>query len=227
MHRLRPKLSLLAVLVVVAAAGAAAVALASVTVYKNNFSSHGQLKQMKHSRGKHCKRSYLKGNKAMGIVVEKAPETCAQSPPVVGDRHRPDHTVQVKAKILKGTPKGIRKRAFVMAGVRVGSGDRYEFRVFPKTRDFELLRKPGSPAFPVDGHEHTINGVGKRNKLTLQAKGGHIKARVNGKTVASLDDPGSQDVKGTKIEVGAGNKAHSHKKTSASFDKLRVMVPNP
>ena len=227
MHRLRPRISLLAVLVVIAAAGAAAVALASVTIYKNDFSKHGQVKQMKHSRGKHCKREFLKGSKAMGIVVDKAPETCAQSPPVVGDRPRPDHTVQVKAKILKGTPKGIRKRAFVMAGVRVGSGDRYEFRVFPKTKDFQLIRKPGSAAFPIDGHERKINGIGERNKLTLQAKGAHIKAKVNGKTVASIDDPAPKEVKGTKIEVGAGSKAHSHKNTSASLDKLRVTVPNP
>jgi hypothetical protein len=226
-HRLNPRFRLLAALTALALMGVAAIALASVTVYKNNFSSKSRFGQIEKGHGKHCDRNYRAGKEVLRLVVTRSPETCTLSPPVFGDAPQPDHILQVQGKILSSTPKRLRKHAYLIASVRVGGGGRYEMRIFPKTEKFEVTRKPNGGGFPVEGTNTDIEGIGKRNKLKIQAIGDQVKALVNGTNIASVTDGNPGELDGVKVEIGAGNTKSAHKKTEATFDNVKVAVPNP
>ena len=227
MNRLSPRFRLLTALTALALLGVGAVALASVNVYTNDFSSKHEFGEIERGHGKHCDRNYRKGKEVLRAVVTRSPEACTLMPPVFGSAPQPDHIFQFQGKILRSTPKKFREKAFLLAGVRVGGGGRYELRVFPKTHKFELTRRPNGTGFPVEGTNGDIEGIGKRNKLRIQAIGDQIKALVNGTNVGSVTDPSPGQLEGTKIEMGVGNKRSGHKKTEATFDRVRVEVPNP
>src|SRR3989442_15915978 len=95
--------SAVALMVLAALTIAAASALAGVTVYKNAFSRKGQVKQMRHAGGKHCKRGFEKRTERLRIDVTKGPEVCGYRPPVQGDTDGPDHNFQANVKFLKST----------------------------------------------------------------------------------------------------------------------------
>ena len=228
MERFRPRSRRLAALAALALAVAfAAVAVADVTVYKNDFSKKEEYKDVKASGGKHCDRSYRKHDEVFRAVVEKAPESCAYKPPVQGSGSQPDHRFQAQGKVLSSTGKSARKKAYLSISVRVGGGDRYELRVFPKTQEYQLKREPTGSGFPVDGSSSQIKGIGERNELRLQAYGNDVKALVNGNEVASVNDGNVGQVDGAKVEFGLGNTGSSKKDTEGTFDKLKLAVPNP
>jgi hypothetical protein len=226
-HGRRSRFRLLLALLALALLGVTAVALASVTVYKNNFSTKAKFGQIERGHGKHCDRNYRKGKAVLRVVVKRGPESCSLTPPVAGDNEQPDHIFQLEAKVLSSTPKQARKKSFLMAAVRVGGGGRYALRVFPKTHKFELTRQPSAGGFPVEGTNGDIEGIGKRNTLRIQAIGNQIKALVNGTNVASVTDPNPGELSGVRLEFGAGNNASTRKKTQATFDNLKLAVPNP
>jgi hypothetical protein len=215
-----------AVLAVVAIGAAAA--LANVVVYKNTFATKGAFKEIKKQGGKACDRDYNKKKKRFSAKVHGGPKTCAFKLPVQGDGSQPDHMVTVKGKISKNTkPSGVRKKAFVAVMVRVGSDHAYTLRVFPKTKRYQLIRKPDGGNFPSNGSSNRIKGIGKANQLRLQAFGSSIKASVNGTKLATVNDGNAGQVDGRAIEFALGNRGHSGKPTLGSFDSLQVAVPNP
>jgi hypothetical protein len=226
--RFRPSHRLVAVAVaaiVLAAIGAGA-ALANVLVYSNSFGTHGAFSEIRKDGGKACERKYSKKHELFTAKVKHAPRGCSFTVPVRGDSALPDHQVSVKAKVSKGTkPQKVRKGAYLAVILRLGGDHRYELRVFPKTKRYQLLRKPDGGGFPVKGTSDVIKGIGKKNELRLKAFGANIKAAVNDKRLTSIHDSNPGQVDGKAIAFALGNRAHTSKPTMGSFDSVRVAVP--
>jgi hypothetical protein len=226
-RRTRPAVALLAA--ALALGLAAAVALAAVTVYKNNFSSETEAKELRHSSGKHCAKRWRQKAKSVRAQRNRGSGACGYRPPVEGDTAGPDHDFRVKEKLLKATPKGIRGSAYVAVTVRSGKSSGYELRIFPKRHKFQLHRAPsgGGGGFPAKGRNRAIKGDGKPNVVGLKAIGNKVTARVNGTQLAKVTDSNAGQVDGRKLEVSVGNERRSNKQVVATFDNLKLLVPNP
>jgi hypothetical protein len=212
-----------------AAAALATVASAVVTVYGNSFNSRSQFKEIVGSGndGEACKRGWRQKKEKMRVELGKAPAACVYKPPVQGSRSKPDHHFTVDGRILKDTAQQIRADAYLSVAVRVGGGDRYELRVFPKEQSYELRRQPNSAGFPVTGNNPEIGKLDELNEIRLNADGNQIRALVNGAELANITDVNADDLPGAKLEFGLGNEGDSNKDTVALIGKLRVSVPDP
>lgn len=208
---------------------AAAVSVAAVTVYKNNFSSSAEGKELRHSRGKHCVKRWRDKAKSVRAQRNRGSGICGYRPPVEGDSAGPDHDFRAKEKLLKATPKGLRGSAYLQIAVRSGKGSGYELRIFPKRHRFELLRFPSGDGgrFPAQGRSGAIKGVNKPNRMRLMAVGNRVTARVNGTRLARVTDQDAAQVDARKLEVGVGSTRSSDKQVVATFDNLKLLVPNP
>jgi hypothetical protein len=207
---------------------AAAVALAGVAVYKNNFSSKAEAKELRKSRGKHCGKSWRRKAESVRAKRTRGSGACGYRPPVEGDTDGPDHDFWAKAKLLRATPKRIRGSAYVAIAVRSSKSSGYELRIFPKKHRFKLRRSPsGGAGFPATGRSQAIKGVNKANVVRLKAFGDKVTARVNGTKLANVTDPNAGQVGGRKLEVAVGSKRRSGKDVVATFDNLKLAVPNP
>lgn len=232
MRRLRPNKHARTRLALVGAVGLsiafAASAAGLVSVYSNNLASKSQYRELSRAGGgdRGCHRTYRSGAETMRVSVSGS-RLCAYSPPVQGDGPRPDHDFAVDGRILKGTPKRVRKAAYLAILVRVGRGDNYELQVRPKSKRFKLIRNPDGAEFPVSGESRDIGGVGERNKLRIRAEGSAVTAYVNGKRLARVTDPDAADFNGTKLAFGAGSRRNADNGPVATFDRIRVRVPSP
>jgi hypothetical protein len=226
-RRIAPVFALLAA--ILALGLIAAVALAGVTVYKNDFSGKSEAKEFRHSDGKHCDKRWRKKSQAVLVEVKRGSGACIYRPPVAGDRDGPDHDFQVRVKLLRATPKGIRRSAYLGIGVRSGNSSGYELRVFPKQHKYVVRRKPGGGGggFPKQGKSRAVKGVDKANVLRLKAFGNVVTAMVNRRRIARLTDSNAGQVGGRKLEVFAGQKRRTRKDVITSVDNLRLQVPNP
>lgn len=225
----RPPQALLAILgVVVLTLGAAAAAQALVTVYSNGFGSKAQYREIDRVGGgdRACSRSYARKAKRMRAGVS-GKKHCQYAPPVQGDGARPDHDVVVEGKVLKGISRRAKKAAYLSLTVRLGRGESYELQVRPKTKRFKLIRNPDGAEFPVGDRNREIGGIGKRNKMRLRADGARITAFVNGERLASVTDPDAQDFRGDRMAFGLGSRRGIGNGPKATFDNVRVRVPNP
>ena len=216
-------------LAALAALGLAASALAGVTVYKNNFSSKREAKELRHAEGKHCQKRWRRKARNLRVNVKKGPDVCGYRPPVEGDTAGPDHDFQAKMKLLKATPKGVRDGAYLAVAVRSGKNAGYELRVFPTKHKFQLLRGPsgGGSGFPAQGKSEAVNGINKPNVLRLKAVNAKVIARVNGTRVARVTDSNPAQVDGRKLEFLVGHRRHVAKPVSATVDDLKLQVPKP
>jgi hypothetical protein len=226
-RRTRPAVALLAA--ALALGLTAVVALAGVTVYKNNFSSRAEAKELRHSSGKYCVKRWRQKAKSVRAQRNRGSGACSYRPPVEGDTAGPDHDFRVNEKLLKATPKGLRRSAYVAVAVRSDRNSGYELRIFPKRHKFQLRRAPsgGGSGFPARGQSEAIKGVGKPNVVRLKAVGNQVTARVNGTLLARVTDSNAGQVDGRKLGVAVGNKRRSNKEVVATFDNLKVLVPNP
>jgi hypothetical protein len=230
MRRIRTTTRGIALLTALAAlAIAAAAALAGITVYKNNFSSKGEAREIRHAEGKHCDRSWRKKAESVRVDVKRGPDLCGYRPPVQGDTAGPDLDIQAKEKILRVTPRRLRDGAYLMLDVRGSKTTGYQLRVFPKKHKFQLIRMPagGGSDFPAKGTSTAIAGVKKANVLRLSAVGNKVTARANGKKLAQVNDSNSAEVSGRTLELGIGGARSSHKQVSGTLDDLKVQVPKP
>jgi hypothetical protein len=208
----------------------ASVALANITIYKNDFSTKHEGKELRRSQGDKCVDRWSEHAKAQEIKVKKGPDTCGYRPPVQGDDSQPDHDFRAKFKVSKQTSRKLRDDAFISIGVRTGKTSGYELRVFPKTGDCSLRRSPGSGAFPVnctsEAQSH-VHGIGHHNELRLRAFGNQIKAWVNKSSVAELQDTNASEVGGRKLQVSIGNTKSADKDVVGQVDDLKLQVPKP
>jgi hypothetical protein len=230
MDRIRTTTRGIALLAALGALGlVAAAALAGVAVYKNNFSSKTEAKELRHAEGKHCDRTWRKKAESLRVDVERGPDLCGYRPPVQGDTAGPDLDFQAKEKILKVTPRRLRDGAYLMIEVRASKTTGYQLRVFPKKHKFQLTRLPagGGSDFPAKGTSTAIAGVKKPNVLRLSALGDRVTAKANGKKLAQVNDSNSAEVSGRTLEVGIGGARSSQKQVSGTVDDLKVQVPKP
>ena len=206
----------------------AAVAVGAVTVYKNNFSAQAEFGEIRPAgeSGK-CERSWSSKKKMMRATVQKGPKACRFRPPVQSDGSQPNYTIVVEGKVSKETHTAVRDEAYIAVAARVGDGKEYELRVFPKDGRYSLRREPDDGAFPVEGTDPAVKGVGSRNDLRLEVDGAQVRAQVNGTTVGNANDPNPGGIDGTKLEFRLGSTAGSSKNTHGAFDRLKVLVPDP
>ena len=203
----------------------AVAAQAAVRVYGNDFSSRAEFREIEGS-GKACDRRWRKKGEAMQAVLERSPASCSFRPPVQGDGELPNHDVSVDGKILNRTARSARGRAFLELTVRSGGGGvGYSLRVFPEKKRFVLARGPEGRDFPVRGESNAVKKVGQRNRLELAANGAAIRAFVNGREVAKLDDPNPGQVSGRKIRFALGSEERTKKEVYATFKRVSVSVP--
>lgn len=204
-------------------------ALASVTVYDNNFSSRAEFKEMiKSGGGKRCDRKFRRKSEAMLASVKRSPTTCSFRAPVEGDKELPNHELAMVGKVLSKTRKSLRGGAFLELTARAGGGGiGYSLRVFPEKKRYELRRGPSGGGFPVTGNSNAINKVGQRNQLRLVATGSEVRAVVNGEEVAKLNDANPGQVAGRKVRFAVGSNKDKRGAVVATFKKLAVAVPDP
>jgi hypothetical protein len=214
---------------VLAAATAAATAFAGVVVYKNNFSRKSEVRELRRAEGKHCRKHWRERTEKLVVVAKRGPTTCGYEPPVEGDSAQPNHDFRAKEKLLKKTPKRIRRRAYLALKVRASKKAGYQLRVFPATQKWELRRAPsgGGPAFPASGKSNAVKGRGKTNNLRLKAQDDTVAGFVNGTKLTKVKDPSPNEVRGRRVEFAVGQRRHSNKPASAIIDALRLAVPNP
>jgi hypothetical protein len=226
----RTRTALVAAAVAALAALVAASAFAAVAIYDNDFSSRSEVNEVKNAGGKKCGRKFVhKGaRKTMRATVKQGPATCSFRPPVQGDGELPDYEIRLDAKIAKSTKESVRKGAFLAVSVRAGGGGvGYQLQVFPHKDRFKLTRGPNSNAFPVDGSEVAIGGIGKKNTLRLSVEGARIRATVNGAEVANVTDNDPGAVSGRKLRFAVGGERSSGKDVVGVVKKVRVAVPDP
>ena len=227
-RRERTKLLLVGAFGAVALCAMAAAAFGFVKVYSNSFNSKQQYRQVKTiGGGNKCDREFKDKRGVMEIDLGDGPRACSFKAPVQGIQQKPDHRFDVAARITRDTDSAARNDAYLAAAVRVGGGARYEFRVFPKDKRFQLRRKPSGAGFPVGDPSGDVKGIGKLNKMALIAEGDRIRAIVNGTEVADLVDANGNEVDGTRLEFGLGNVKNTNKNTVGHVDKIKVAVPNP
>ena len=226
-RRERQRLLGIAVIGVATCCALAGVAYGFVEVYSNSFASKPQFRSVKTVSGEKCDRVWKEKHKRMGISTKNGPRHCRYKLPVQGSSPQPDHRFDLTGRISKETEGAIRSDAYISSSVRVGDGKRYEVRVFPKDRDYELRRKPGGGGFPNAGGSGAIKGIGKANKIRLLVEGARVRVTINGTEVADLTDASPGELKGTKIEFGVGSERNTSKATRATIDSVKVSVPTP
>lgn len=199
-------------------------AIANVLVYENNVSKKKFFKQIdKLQGGGKCKLSW-KGEKSLGLRVNKGNRDCLFTTPVEGDSKEPDHTIQAVGKVLKKTDKKVRKNIYVGLASRANRKSGYEIRVFPKGRRFQLLK---NGAVLAEGKNKAINALDKRNQLRLTTEGNTITAKANGKRLAKITDRAAEEVVGRKPALAFGSEARANKDGFGVIDRIKIFVPSP
>lgn len=218
-------------LAILGSAAAAAVAVGAVIpIYSNDMSSSGARSQLVRFGSGECARGG--GGAALKVTVGKRTRECQLRSPVIGSYL----DITATARLLKGTPAEMQGRVFVGIGVRDGAGSQYQLAVFPKKGSYQLRRDVppnGDRTLLAKGPASVVKGVGKPNKLRLQAfptTGGEtrVTAFVNGRKVASVveDAHTASTVTGrySTLAVGSTKAANG---AQASFDDLKIAVPDP
>ena len=208
---------------VIVALLAAGSALAGVAVYKNAFKSRGDFGAVQKLGGGKCGKSW-KGKKQLGFTVKEGNQQCMLATPVEGDRKQPDHTIQAVGKVGKNTDKKIRSSVYVGVALRANARSAYELRVFPKGRKWQLLKNGNEVR---GGREKAIKELGADNRIRLSTEGARVAARINGTAVGGFKDNSPEEVSGRKTAISFGTTRRSKKDGLGSFDKIKVLVPDP
>lgn len=224
-----PRRGALIALVALICAAVAATGFAAVTIYSNNFKSRSDFKTVrKVAGGKPCDRNWVK-RKAFGITAAKGKTVCAYEPPVYADGSGADQSVKAVLKVLsEGANKKTKRGAFGFLAMRASDTTRYQLRVFPKNRRWELRRGPGSKQFPVKGKLKKIAPLDKRNTVQMRLTGDRVDVWVQGKRVVrGLSDSAAAEVSGNAVRVGLGQTRKTKRPTSGLFNLLRIDLPTP
>ncbi len=224
-----------AVLAVLAGAlGATTAAMAApVGVYQNAMGNDAQREQLKKLNGESCSRGGSED--ALRITLGKRTSECSYRTPVIGR----DLEIAATARLLSGTPKALRKKAFVAVDLRAGEqGAHYQLAVYPLQRKAQLRRTlpDGSIRYlEIAKGVDAIKGINEPNELRLRAfnvtsgpdKGScHLLAFVGRELVADVTEDGAGELQGRASSISLGA-AKSAKGLIGSFDDVVVRVPNP
>jgi hypothetical protein len=237
---MRPGLTRTALAGIVAALALAASAGAAAIVLKSySFSTLSDVKNMKHTNGRHCTKSWAL-HRAFGISVGRNTVQCTYRTTVAG----PSLDISATGRMLSSTPKAIRTKTFISVSVRHGSNSGYELQVFPKRKEYKLFRRFKGGRALVDNGSGTlsrINGVGQRNKLRLRAFApgsgdpGELKIYINDKRVLGMDGgisktPNFTGMEGQDSTVSVGQAfgaSGSIRGAKVTFDAIVVRTRNP
>jgi hypothetical protein len=142
-------------------------------------------------------------------------------------------------RLLSGTPKALRKKAYLAVDVRAGEqGAHYQLAVYPLQRKAQLRKtvtNGRTKYLEISKGVTAIKGVNEPTDLRLRAfnvttgprKGScHILAFVGPTKVADVTDDAAGELQGRSaaISIGASKAA---KGLVGSFDDVVVRVPNP
>lgn len=214
---------LISIPIVIVALLVAGSAVAGVAVYKNAFKSRSDFGGVQKLGAGQCGKSW-KDKKQLGFVVKQGNQQCLLATPVEGDSKQPDHTIQAVGKVGKNTDKKIRSSVYVGVALRANARTAYELRIFPKGRRWELLKSGDE----IDGgREKAIKELGADNRIRLSTDGSTVAARVNGTALASFKDNSPEEVSGRKTALAFGNTKKSKKDGLGTFDKVKILVPDP
>jgi len=229
----RPKAMALAALAATLAFAATAAA-APIGVWRASLGSEAQRAQIVKLAGERCGRGGT--DRALRILLGKRTSECAYRTPVVGR----DLEVQAVSRLLSGTPKAVRQRAYLALNVRAGkAGAHYQLAVFPLQRKAQLRK-----TFPdgrteylqVEQRVRAVKGVNRANKLRLRAfnvtrgpnKGEcRILAFVGNQRVAAVNDRAAGDLQGRTAGFAFGVAHGGGKGLVGSVEDAVVRVPNP
>jgi hypothetical protein len=222
--------ALAAALTLAVAAPFASAAL--VGIYRNGMETIGQRSEVVKLSGERCGRGG--SEHAFKITVGKRTRECSYRTPVLGR----DLEISATMRLLDGTPKKLRKAAFLALSLRSGGGSNYQLLVFPLQRKAQLRKTftDGSVKFlRIAKKVRTIKGVNRANPMRLRAfnvtrgeeKGNcKILAYVGSELVAEFTDRAAGDLEGraSGFAVGATRNA---KGAVGSADDVVVRVPSP
>lgn len=211
---------------------AASASAAMIGIYRNGMKTTAQRGQLVKLSGRDCARRGYEGG--MLILVGKRTSECSYRTPVIGR----DLEIAATERLLSGTPKERRQKAFLGLQLRAGGGARYQLAVFPLQRKVQLRKvlSDGSVKFlDVARSVPTIKGVGQANALRLSAinvtrgrdRGNcHLRGSVGGEVVVEATDVGAGDLGGRASAVSAGAIGNA-RGVLASVDNVVVRVPSP
>jgi hypothetical protein len=214
-----------------ALAGGAGASL--IGVYRSDMESEVQRSQIAKLSGERCRQGG--SSHAFRIVIGKRTKECMYGTPVVGR----DLEIAAVERLLSGTPKPVRNKAFLAVDLRVGgAGAGYELAVFPLQRKAQLRKvlSDGSIRYMhIERDVKGVSGVDRANALRLRAfnviegpeRGTcRVVAFVGSERVADVTDDAAGDLQGraSGFSVGALTSA---KDLVASVDNVVVRVPNP
>jgi len=222
----RSTFRLTAVLAALAALAFAATAGAVIYVYKNNFSSHGEYKEIDQLGGgkRVCQEKYIPEKDKMRVSL-KDERFCVYTPPVEGDSDRPDHDIVVAASYTRGDSSDrAQKATFLAVRVRAGGESNYELRVRPEVRSFRMSRNGNSTGLP-GGSSTAVKPLGKLNTLRLRVLNDVVVAFVNRQEVGRFTDPAPGQVTGRRVTFGTGFDRDVPRGPVAFFDLVKVGVP--
>jgi hypothetical protein len=212
------------------AATAAVAAAVTIPIYTNDMSSAGVRGQLVRLTGDQCDRGGSAA--ALKVTVGKRTRECQLRTPVIGA----SLDIKATARLFSSTPAELQAKTFVAVGLRNGGGGQYQLAVFPKKGTFQLRRDlppDGTRTMLGKGKASSIKGVGKPNKLRLQAFSTpdgttQVLAWVNGRKVASVaeDSHTATSLSGRFSTISVGSEK-ADKGAAASFDDLSVAVPDP
>jgi hypothetical protein len=203
-----------------------------IGLYRNPMETTSQRSDLIKLSGANCERGG--SEHAFRVVIGKKTKECAYRTPVIGR----DLQVAATMRLLSGTPKSLKPKAFLALNLRAGGGARYQLAVFPVQRKTQLRKfLPGGDVkfLQIEKNVRSVQGVDKANKMRLRAfnftsgdnKGRcRILAFVGGKQVGDFTDRAAGELKGraSGFAVGATKNA---KGVIGSVDDIVIRSPNP
>lgn len=206
---------------------------AVIGVYRNAMGSEAQRAQIVKLFGERCGRGG--SEQALRVTIGKATSECGYRTPVIGR----DLEVAVTARLLSGTPKEVRNKAFLAVDLRAGQqGAGYRFAVYPLQRKAQLRKTlpDGQVKYlQIAKDLSAVKGINQATQLRLRAfnvtsgpdKGAcRVLAFVGRQMVADVTDAAAGELQGraSGISLGAAGNA---KGAIGSFDDIVVRVPSP
>ena len=220
------------VVAIVTTALLAGTAGAVIGVYRNDMGSEGQRAQIAKLSGERCRAGG--SDRAYRVFVGKQTRECSYRTPVIGR----DLEIAAVGRLLQGTPKGVRQKAFLALNLRAGGGSaRYQLAVFPLQRKAQLRKIDGDGRIDYLHIERGVEarGINRANELRLRAfnvtrgkdRGDcHVFAWVGNELIAKVTDPASGLLQGRTSGFSLGSAGRA-KGALGSFDEVVVRVPDP
>jgi hypothetical protein len=201
--------------------GLAASALATVTVYRNDFAGRGRVAEFRKVGAGRCTR--VNDRQTMTLRVGASTVACSYRSPVIGRNLE----VAVTTGLLAETPRALQSSVATAVALRSDGQSSYSLAVFQRTKRWVLTRTSSAGSQTLQkGRLASIRTVGRANRLVLRVFGADVAASINAKTVARYTDPNPNELSGSDAAVLVFG-TRSARGSAARFDSVSVRVPDP